>query len=194
MQRIYMTPPKRTCVGCGQIKAQTAFYWYKKQRTVLRKICHKCYAAWLLSDTSGKRITNAEHRGEITKYYAAAMRVKIASTRAATNEQRKAKLRDIATKHHEHRRFLEAEYGIRAATPTECMNPTYVADQAERRARYEADTAREQARRDKISKALTGRPRAPRAPSAADRLAAAARERSSTTASAGSPSAAARAK
>jgi len=160
----------RLCEGCGRIKAQKQFYWYKKQRTMLRSNCRKCYAAWLLSDTSGKRITNAASRGEITEIHADAMRVTLSNTRAATNEQRKAKLRDLATKQHEHRRFLEERYGIRPATPN-------VADQAERRARYEADTAREQARRDKISAVLKDRPRAPRAPSAADRLAAAARER-----------------
>ncbi len=169
----------RLCEGCGINKDVKQFYWYKKQRTMLRSKCHKCYAAWLLHDTTGKRIANAASRGEITEIYAAALRVTLASIRADTNEQRKAKLRDSTTKHHEHRRFLEKEYGIRAATPAERLNPkAYEADQAQRRARYEADTAREQARRDKISKALTGRPRAPRAPSAAERLAAAARERS----------------
>lgn len=169
----------RLCEGCGKNKDVKQFYWYKKQRTMLRSKCHKCYAAWLLSDTTGKRIANAASRGEITEIYAAALRVTLADTRAATNEQRKAKLRDSTTKQHEHRRFLEKEYGIRAATPAERLNPeAYEADQTQRRARYEADTAREQARRDKISKALTGRPRAPRAPSAAERLAAAARERS----------------
>jgi hypothetical protein len=184
-----MNQTKRECKACLKNKDVKQFYWHKKQRTVLRVICHKCFAAWLLSDTSGKRITNAASRGEINRIYADALRTTLANTRAATNEQRKAKLRDIATKQHERRRDLFAQYGIRAATPTERLNPESLAaferDQKPRLAKYRADTAREQARRDKISATLTGRKRADRVPSAAERLSAAARERSSSPASAG---------
>jgi len=170
------------CKVCGETKDRTAFYFYKKQRVVVGKKCYACFKRWLLSDSSGKKISRALANDYIDSLTANLLRAELESIRRDVAEQRKAKLRDIATKQHEHRRFLEAKYGIRAATPTERLSPealaAFEADQKPRRARYEADTAREQARRDKISAALKGKPRAPRAPSAADRLAAAARERS----------------
>jgi hypothetical protein len=181
-----MTQPTKTCAACLKNKDIKQFYWYKKQRTMLRELCHKCHAAWLLSDTTGKRIARAAARNEINSIYAEALHAKLAASRIATDEARKEKLRTKALAYHAHRQFLEAQYGIRTSTPTErrlfMSDPdagaAFDRDQAQRRARYEADTAREQARRAKISAALKGKPRAPRAPSAADRLAAAARERS----------------
>ena len=176
--------------SCGKEKDRTAFYYYHKQRTALRDKCYSCYKLWLLEDTSGKRITSAEAKGYITGIAAQTLHVELATLRRDTNERRKEKLRAKVTDHHIFRKFLEAEYGIRNPTPEErfmfLKNPeagaAFNLEQEELRAKYDAVVAKEKARRDKISATLRGRPRAPRAPSAAERLAAAARERSQAAA------------
>jgi hypothetical protein len=168
---------KKYCFACRAEKDISAFRYRLNNRpiTYIRDTCNVCRAAKLRRDGDINAIYRVMHTGEISLAVAEKIRDDILAEKEEKRIRYAAEQRERAYALHARVKLMRDKYGIRTPTKLErglfmddpAAGRAFDIDQLERRARYEADTAREQARRDKISAALKGKPRAPRRPSAA---------------------------